>query len=179
MIGDKAKTMLAEHRVKVTFNPRSLISKTQKIPQQGENPINNPDLFFTNGLYAIEYKPSGGPNVPKSCFFLLKSDLFPGNRHRVMSYRMINDFAEKGEWKFKFLRDWTTLTPEHFDLAINNRSTEIPFCFDVIRYTKMLKEKNDGSIRNIYTETEKDRLEEQRIEMIKNVKWELPVKIEV
>jgi hypothetical protein len=193
MIGDNAKQVLMEDMVKRTLNPRILISKTEKVPQYGDNPLYNKDFFFTSGLYYLKFAPSNGPNVKKQSKFLISCDLFPGKRHRIVSYRMIEDFAKEGDWRFQFLLKWTTLKKEHFDIAVRNINLAIPFVFKIDEYYKMLTEKNTvtevdpetGTVTvtandwELLREDGMNEAESTRLKHIKDVIWELPVKIEV
>ena len=178
MIGDKAREMLADHEVKRTLNPRLMASKTEKLAQKEDTPMTNPDLFYTTGLYYLTFRPSTGPNVKKQAKFMIGSDIFHGNRHRVLNFDMIKRMA-KEDWRFAFLLKWTDINEDLFEIAFNNISVRIPFRFKVEEYAQMIKEKYDCTEYNIYRKTEDIDLEYARINKIKTVQWENPVKIEV
>lgn len=178
MIGDKAKEMLADHTVKRTFNPRCLISKTEKLPQRGDSPMNNPDLFYTTGSYSLAFRPSAGPNVRKQDKFIIRSDIFQGSKRRMASYEVMKSMA-KNDWSLAFLLKWTNINQKLFDIAAKNISVQIPFTFKVEEYAQMLQEKYGCNEYCIYREIDEADLEFSRIHKIKFVQWELPVKIEV
>lgn len=186
MIGDVAKKVLMEDTVKRTINPRIMVSKTEKVPSYGDNPIVNKDLFFTRGQYSITFKPYSGQNkVEKNRAFLIQSDLFPAKVRRVHSYKMMKDFAEQGDWIYQFLTKWTTLTPYHFEIAARNINLPIPFCFKADEYYKMLveKKKSTGTDTDVdwelFREDGMNEYESRRLKRIKDVIWQLPVEIEV
>ena len=186
MIGDVAKKVLMEDTVKRALNPRLLISKTEKVPGYGDNPVYNKDLFFTNGVYTLKYKPYSGQNkVEKTKQFLFNCDLFPAKVRRIGSYRMAEEFAKKGEWQYEFLLKWTTLTEYHFEIAEKNINLPIPFCFKADEYYKMLVEKKKSTGTDTDTDWELFRedgmneYEARRLKRIKDVIWQLPVEIEV
>jgi hypothetical protein len=186
MIGDVAKKVLMEDTVKRTLNPRILVSKTEKVPSYGDNPVYNKDLFFTRGQYSITFRPYSGQNkVEKTKLFLINCDLFPKKVRRVGSYRMMEEFAKKEQWIYQFLIKWTTLTEYHFEIATKNIGIAIPFCFKADEYYKMLveKKKSTGTDTDVdwelFREDGMNEYESRRLKRIKDVIWQLPVEIEV
>lgn len=179
MIGDNARQVLMEDAVRVKLNARILCSKTGKVPKIGDNPLYNKDFFFTDGLYSLSYRPSKGPNVKKENEYLLRCDLFPGRTLRVGDYKYIKEKAEEGDWRFKFLLEWTTLSSKIFKIAKKNFNLPLPFSLNIEKYHGCLEKQVTGTGTGLLMEHEMIEAELRRINHIQEVAWELPVKIEV
>jgi hypothetical protein len=170
MIGDKARECLSDHTSRFKLNRRMMCSLTSKTPQIGDNPLNNRDFIFTDGLYSIEYSPSNGPSVPKGAVYLIKCDIFFRKATRVFRYSDMQKKA-KEDPKMDFLLRWTTFSPEHFEMARANIGMKIPFVFDAIKYYNNIKEENPEVGLDVFTEPGMSYYEQKRREIEKEIAW--------
>ncbi len=170
MIGDKARECLSDHLSAIKLNPRLLISFTLKTRQTGENPLNNRDLKFTDGLYAVTYSPSKGPNTLKNANFLISCDMFYRKGMRAFNYKSFKKNINEDP-VVDFLVNWTTLTEELFDIAKANLGTRIPFSLDVVKYYRAIKEKDPDIGFEVFTEEGMTFYEQKRREIEREIAW--------
>ena len=143
MINELAKGAISEGMVSTTIIPRMLLH------MQGENLVpgcsfvllRQKNLYYTDGLYRIKYKPSNAFNS-RYRKFVISSDLY-FDRGKFIRFANWEDLAERAKIdpRADFMMKYTTLCPELFELAKVNKGIAIPFCVDAIRYNNMLKEK--------------------------------------
>lgn len=141
MIGDNAKRCIIEDSTPMVLFRRARVSLKNEPLVEGETPIENPDLTQTEGLYILKYQPT---KLFKWGPFLINCDLFDGKKIRVKSYDNIVERANSKDENarfFKFLLEWTNLSPTHFEIAKEHIVMAVPFCFNIDKYYKMIQRK--------------------------------------
>lgn len=139
MIGDNAKRSIIDNSREKKWQKRACVRFDGKALEKGDNPGENPNCCYTSGQYTVKYKP-----VPDSDYFadkpyVIKCDLFSGNKVRFTNYRHLQ-FQGKTNPKIQWLLDNTTLTPHLIGIAKRHPAMPIPFCFDVLKYCDRLGE---------------------------------------
>lgn len=162
MIGDNARRCIIESSIPKGLFVRARFSFEIEPLKEGETPIENPNLCQTNGLYYIKYLPiklyKWGP-------FLLRCDLFDGEKIRVADYKSVlgqaNGNGEKAKF-FKFLIEWTNISPKLFEIAKEHYGMPIPFSFKIEKYYRtILKKQNKRKGLVFMTESEREMQREQ------------------
>lgn len=98
------------------------------------------DLLTTDGIYYLRYMKYTklGTRAPA---YIIYGDVFKYKLgHLTIRARDWNDFVGNVVPKneiIKFIYEFSTVTPEHFALARKNPGIVIPFCFDIVKYTKV------------------------------------------
>ena len=122
MIKDLARDAMAESTAKSPIFVRTSISFDYKSIKPGENPLNNPDLKFTNFEYHIKYIPKKHYTERKP--FILLADVFPRGRIRFVDYQDLLEQRKNNpalNWMFGFVDfnpEIIELAREHVDLRI-------------------------------------------------------------
>lgn len=104
--------------------------------------MENKDKFhFTRGLYSVKYKITR-TNLASAKPYIICCDLFVerGDFFRVEGWEEFKKLGEKDN-RIAFLLDFSTISPEIFDLAYKNEYVPIPFALDVIKYSQTVEKK--------------------------------------
>lgn len=162
MIGDNAKRCIIEDSTPMVLFPRARFSFQNEPLVEGETPIENSNLSQTDGLYNIKFQPN---KLFKWGPFLISCDLFDGKKIRVSSYDDMVERAQADDNRapfFKFLLEWTNLSPTHFEIAKEHIVMAVPFCFNIDKYYKMIQRKKHTRKPSLVFRTEGE--EEQQKE---------------
>lgn len=160
MIGDNARRCIIEASIPKGLFVRARISFANLPLKEGETPIENSDLTQTDGLYVVKYLPN---KMFKWGAFLIRSDLFDGGKIRVKNYEDLVERAQKDDInakRFKFLLEWTNISPKLFDIAKEHLALPVPFGFQIEKYYKMIlkqKHKRKGLVFRTEEEEEMQR----------------------
>ena len=96
---------------------------------------------FTRGLYWVKYKITR-TNLASAKPYIICCDLFVdrGDFFRVEGWEELKKLGEKDK-RVTFLLEFSTISPEIFDLAYKNEYVPIPFVLDLIRYSQAVEKK--------------------------------------
>lgn len=151
------KSKVAQELI-IQCTPKKVFAKRinvnfEEIPLgKGDTPATNPNCVYTSGLYTIKFKP-GVPGMETKPF-VMNIDFMPGNRLRIGRYSGLEKLAEESPM-IKWLIRNTTLTKEHFKIAMEHMDTAIPFSIDVVKL-KNNYEKNGGTRKSFLWEVTED-----------------------
>lgn len=142
MIGDNARRCIIESSIPKGLFVRARVSFKNLPLKEGETPIENSDLTQTDGLYVVKFMPS---KIFKWGAFLIRCDLFDGGKIRVKDYKDFLARANKDDAngrRFKFLLEWTNISPKIFEIAQGHLALPVPFGFQIEKYYKMILKQN-------------------------------------
>ena len=176
MIGDNAKGIIAQTR-NLNFPMRPLIHLKGEKLKYAELPQDNPDLVYTSGLYYLKYANAtrrGDFNIRP---FMIRIDF----GHEVIRLNGYSDFLQQAETNdyVRYLAKYTNISRQHFYIAAQNPSMQIPFSLDIAKYDADVRAKwgaNNSKyamIYNPYKEKEDDRWvvnEDEEFELTKKAK---------
>jgi hypothetical protein len=106
--------------------------------------MTDPDCCFTSGAYTLKYKPI--PDSDQYAFrpYVIKCDLFSGNRIRFANMKDLRNLPEKNA-KVKWIIENTNLTSDMLGIAKRHPDMPIPFNLDTVRYCERLGRAKDIS----------------------------------
>jgi hypothetical protein len=87
--------------------------------------------------------------------FVFNIDFMPGNRLRIGRYSGLEKLAEESPM-IKWLIRNTTLTKEHFKIAMEHMDTAIPFSIDVVKVKKNYERNGETRKAFLWEVTEDD-----------------------
>lgn len=153
MIGDKAREAIIECTPKAVLAKRPYV-KTSELPMvKGEYCAPGTDMYITSGIYTLKFKP-GIPGY-ESQPFVIKCDMFVGNRVRTSGMRNLTVFGQQDE-RVKWLVRNTNISKQLFDVARNHPDMPIPFCIDFEKLEKHLTAKGETRKNYLWVVTEDD-----------------------
>lgn len=144
MIGDNAKRSIIDNSRGKKWQKRACVRFDSKPLEKGDNPATNPDCCYTSGQYTIKYKPIPDSDQFADKPYVIKCDLFSGNKVRFSNYRNLQ-FKSQTDPKVKWIIENTTLTPDLLGIAKRHPAMPIPFCLDTVRYCERLGRAKDIS----------------------------------
>lgn len=142
MIGDNAKRSIIDNSREKKWQKRALTRMDSKPLGLGDNPATNPDCCMTSGAYTVKYKPIPDNDQFADRPYVIKCDLFAGNRIRFKNLGDLNKMAYSIS-KVKWLLENTTFDQRMLAIAKLHPDTPIPFVLDVVKYEKRLKAQGD------------------------------------
>lgn len=142
MIGDNAKRSIIENSREKKWQKRAMTRMDSKPLGLGDNPTTNPDCCLTSGVYTIKYKPIPDNDQFADRPYVIKCDLFAGNRIRFKDFGDLNKISRSIP-KVKWLLENTTFSQRMLAIAKLHPDTPIPFVLDVVQYEKRLKAQGD------------------------------------
>ena len=142
MIGDNAKRSIIDNSREKKWQKRALCDVNGKPLKPGQNPATNPDYCLTSGAYTLKYKPIPDNDQYADRPYVIKCDLFAGNRIRFKNYKDLVVMATNIN-KIQWLLDNTNFSQQMLAIAKLHPDTPIPFVLDVVQYEKRLKAQGD------------------------------------
>lgn len=139
------KSKVAQELI-IQCTPKKVFAKRmnvnfEEIPLgKSDTPATNQNCVYTSGLYTIKFKP-GVPGMETKPF-VMNIDFMPGNRLRIGRYSGLEKLADESPM-IKWLLRNTTLTKEHFKIAMDHMDTAIPFSLDVVKIRENLKKNGE------------------------------------
>ena len=162
MIGDNAKRCIIEETSPKVSYRRARVSFKNLPLKNGETPIENPDLTQTDGMYAIKHQPN---KLFKWGPYIIFCDLFDGKKIRVESYEDMVERAQLDDERapmFKFLLEWSNISPKHFEIAKAHIMMAVPFTFNITDYYKMIqKAKHTRKPTLVFRTEEEDEIQKE------------------
>ena len=144
MIGDNAKRSIIDNSREKKWQKRASVRIDSKPLEKGDCPATNLNCCYTTGSYTVKYKPIPDSDQFADKPYVIKCDLFSGNKVRFSNYRNLQ-FKGQTDAKVKWIVENTTLTPELLGMAKRHPTMPIPFCLDVVKYSERLGRRNDIS----------------------------------
>lgn len=142
MIGDNAKRSIIDNSREKKWQKRALANVNGLPLKAGDNPATNPDCCFTSGAYTLKYKPIPDSDQFADRPYVIKCDLFSGNRIRFKNYKDLQSLAASIN-KVRWLLDYTNFSQRMLAIAKMHPDTPIPFSLDTVLYEKKLRAKGD------------------------------------
>ena len=145
-----ARDAFIEESVSKEFVTRLIIDITGKrTDNQNNNPLLDPNICQTNGVYYVQYYPKPGPYYT-TFKFLVSGDVFGRSkgRVRVKDWNDLLTYADKDE-RVKWFLENTTISEFDFKIAEANKLARIPVIIDLKKYSEKL-----GTIKHRNPETE-------------------------
>lgn len=154
MIGDNAKRSIIDNSREKKWQKRAL-ANVNGIPLTiGDNPNTNPDCCFTSCVYTVKYKPIPDSDQYADKPYVIKCDLFAGNRIRFRDYKDLVVMAESIN-KLKWLLNYTTFKQRLLGYAKLHPDMPVPFVLDLEKYEKRMKQTGNTN-KNFLWEVEDD-----------------------
>lgn len=142
MIGDNAKRSIIDNSREKKWQKRAIANVNGLPLKPGDNPTTNPDCLFTSGAYTLKYKPIPDNDQFADRPYVIKCDLFAGNRIRFKNYGDLQKIAASIN-KVRWLLDNTTFKQRMLATAKRHPDMPIPFSLDVVEYEKKLVAQGD------------------------------------
>ena len=142
MIGDNAKRSIIDNSREKKWQKRALTRMDSKPLGLGDNPTTNPDCCLTSCVYTLKYKPIPDSDQYADRPYVIKCDLFSGNRIRFKDFGELNKLSRSIP-KVKWLLDNTTFSQRMLAIAKLHPDMPIPFCLDTVLYEKKLKDQGN------------------------------------
>ena len=153
MIGDKAREAIIECTPRAVFAKRPYV-KTSELPiVKGEYCSPGTDMYITSGIYTLKFK-SGVPGYENQPF-VIKCDMFVGNRIRISGLKHLAAYGEEDE-RAKWLVRNTNIDQHLFEVAEQHPDMPIPFCIDFNKLETNLKAKGETRKNYLWVVTEDD-----------------------
>lgn len=144
MIGDNAKRSIIDNSRDKKWQKRACININSEPLEFGHSPSNDSDYCMTSGAYTLKYKPIPDSDQFADKPYVIKCDLFAGNKIRFSSYRHL-EYKAQTDKKIKWIVENTTLTPKLLGIAKRHPAMPVPFCLDLEAYCERLGRSNDIS----------------------------------
>lgn len=144
MIGDNAKRSIIDNSREKKWQKRAMTRMDGKPLRFGDNPSTNSDCCFTSCVYTLKYKPIPDSDQFADKPYVIKCDLFAGNRIRFRDYGDLQKMSASIN-KVRWLLDNTTFKQRMLATAKRHPDMPIPFVLDVIEYEKKLVAQGDNS----------------------------------
>ena len=152
MIGDNAKRSIIDNSREKKWQKRALANVNGLPLKAGDNPATNPDCCLTSCVYTLKYKPVPDSDQYADRPYVIKCDLFSGNRIRFKNFKDLQSIAGSVN-KVRWLLDYTTLNSKMLGYAKIHPDMPVPFVLDFEKYEKRLK--NQGNMnKNFLWEVE-------------------------
>ena len=138
MIGDRARGVISAC-VEFERPTRMMISLKLDELVFGTTCQNNPDYILTNGQYYLFFAThtrTGDLNKKKFC---ITYDFGRG----FSKFIDWEDFLKQSRQNphVRFIRDFTNISKQHFNIAYQNEQMRFPVTFDLIKYDTAIREK--------------------------------------
>lgn len=140
MVGDVAKEILIANFRELKYSPRGYVNYNGLPVNQGETPDVNPDVICADLDGNVQYEPLDKYGRMRSEVFKVVMPVMGSKTvWRFMSWK---DFCYlcKNNKKLKFVKENFTISETHFIVAAQNPGFRVPFCLDVEKYDKKLRE---------------------------------------
>lgn len=165
MIGDLANQVRAEIAAQnrsFSIQKRALVNLKSLPLKEGETPLTNPDLRYTDLNVWVKYKPAVSTQFREKPYVVI-SDLFPGKKVRVKNWMGFLKLGQKAP-EAKWIIDNCDINIGTFGVARGHIEMRIPVGFNACKYLDKIKRKAEdpnqfiGFRTGMIAAAEKDRV---------------------
>lgn len=132
---------IAAHSVVEPFHARIKIRLDSGLLDQNDPVIDPKECYpMHRGWLTIQYSPrTDQPRFIKKGAYIVKPVCEVSTRTRYQGWEDYCEHADEDKVQ-KFVKEWSFISEEYFNLAYANRGVVIPIGYDLVRYNEHLKE---------------------------------------